>query len=139
MKSIKELYPYDGKYGDKWDLLSDSKPYGYDEIIRSMEYEIQVKSKDNGYSGDSFYILRNNLGDWGFLTFGWGSCSGCDALLACETHEELEELRADLNDSIKWFDSKKTLQSYFDDKDWETEWFGRDTTFYSFKDLVMSL
>lgn len=84
--------------------------YDYSPIIESFgDVVVQVDEED--YSGDSFVLLRKD-GRYGFLCFGWGSCGGCDALQACETVEEVDELIDELQDSIKWFDSLPEAKAY---------------------------
>lgn len=58
---------------------------------------------------------------YGFLEIGWGSCSGCDAMMACENYEEMDELIDTLEKSIDWF-NKKSLKEYMDDRDWKGQW-----------------
>ena len=79
---------------------------------------IQVDVKD--YQGDSFVLYQNGQ-RFGYLCFGWGSCSGCDALQACESFEEVQELMDKLYNSIRWFDSIKELKQFFD-KDMKGEY-----------------
>jgi hypothetical protein len=119
MIDIREVYP---------DALStdvDGEPYwwgayDYDPLLKSFGYEILLKVDDNGYQGDSRLIFKD--GDrYGLLIFGWGSCSGCDALQACDSYEEIEELRQKLHNEIIW-DTKEGLLKYIKEKDWELEW-----------------
>lgn len=74
------------------------------------------------YQGDTL-VLYDNDGRIGFLVFGWGSCSGCDALQACDNIEEVQELCDDLQRRIEWFNSKEDALKWAKEKDWETEWF----------------
>jgi hypothetical protein len=83
---------------------------------------IAVQVDDCDYQGDT-RILYDNDRKIGFLIFGWGSCSGCDALQACENIEEVQNLCNELQDDIKWFDSKEEALAWANEKDWDTEWF----------------
>ncbi len=84
--------------------------YDYDPIIRSFG-EVLVQVEDNDYSGDTRVLLKN--GDrYGFLVIGWGSCSGCDALRACDTFAKVDELINDIEGGIKWFDTLAEAKTY---------------------------
>lgn len=82
--------------------------------------EIIIQVDDNDYQGDS-RLLYKKEDMYGYLQFGWGSCSGCDALQGCETYEDLQRLSDSLETSIQW----KTLQEmkdFFDKHDWEGDY-----------------
>lgn len=78
---------------------------------------ILLQKDEQDYQGDSFLIYEKD-GKYGYLTFGWGSCSGCDALQACNTIDEVQELMDKLYSDIKWFDSLDALKEYFEEIDW---------------------
>lgn len=112
MKPIAEVYP-DFKSEYTWD---------YDPLLQSFGHEILLKIDDEDYQGDSRLILRDNeSGAYGLLIFGWGSCTGCDALQGCRSLLELEELRESIHKSITWRPSCRDLLNYIEQKDWETE------------------
>lgn len=93
----------------------------YSTLINSFEVEVLLEVSDGDYQGDTRYLLRD--GDrYGFLVFGWGSCSGCDALQACDNIEEAQELRDQLWRGVRWEDSREALAKYFNEKDWDLEW-----------------
>ena len=100
--------------------------YDYYPLLKSFGYEIILKVDDDDYQGDSRVLYKNN-NCIGFLIFGWGSCSGCDALQACNSMSEVEELRLSLLHCIKWFISPEKALEYFLDKDWETEYYWHAT------------
>ena len=56
------------------------------------------------------------------MIFGWGSCSGCDALQAVANHTELKELAESTFNNIKWFNNKAELLNYIETKDWELDY-----------------
>lgn len=93
----------------------------YDPLLASFGYEIVLKVDDDDYQGDSRILYRDGQ-RFGILTFGWGSCSGCDALQACDNLEEVEELRADLHSQIKWFASPSEALHYINTHDWEGDY-----------------
>lgn len=112
MKPISEVYP------DQNDFFS---VYSYQPMLDSFGYEIVLQVDDSDYQGDSRVLFRR--GDSvGYLNFGWGSCSGCDALQACGTLSEVDELRTQLHDSIRWFDSISDAAIWFNTHDWEGEY-----------------
>lgn len=85
--------------------------------------KIVLQIDDISYQGDS-RVLYDNCGKIGVLIFGWGSCSGCDALQACKSLEDVQELCDELQDSIRWFDNKQSALEYFKTHDWEGDFFG---------------
>jgi len=97
--------------------------HSYGELVDSFEVEEVFSEHDNDYQGDSFYLLKDG-NKYGILIFGWGSCSGCDALEAIGgNHKEVTAFRDDLWNSIQWFtraDMRKLVRS----KDFDLEWYG---------------
>ena len=83
--------------------------------------EVAIQVEDGDYSGDT-RVLYDNDGRIGHLIFGWGSCSGCDALQGCNTVEDVQELCNDLENSIRWFDTKEEAIEWFENHDWEGDW-----------------
>lgn len=115
MKTAKELYPDAiSKDGYFWGA------YNYQPIIENLGH-IAVQVDDDDYQGDT-RILYHNGGNIGYLNFGWGSCSGCDALQSCDSYEEIQELMDSLCSDVKWFGSKLDALEYFENKDWELEY-----------------
>lgn len=105
---IREVFPPN----KEWSYSSDGMPYvGYDELVESFGFEVVSRRDVGDYQGDSMYVLKEGS-RYGWLNFGWGSCSGCDALQGCSSYEELDELRKSLHDDIRWFDSAGDLASW---------------------------
>lgn len=121
MIDIKEVYPDAADY--HFFGVSDYQP-----MIDSFGYEMPIIVHDDDYQGDSRYLFQDGT-RYGVLIFGWGSCSGCDALQACDGYEEVDELRNDLFNSIIWFDSKNDCLDYFNNHDWEGDygWHNKET------------
>lgn len=88
---------------------------------------IQVDD-DDYYQGDSRLLYDEN-GKIGLLIFGWGSCSGCDALQACCSLQEVQELCNELQEDIRWFDDKEQALEYFINHDWQGDysWYQKET------------
>lgn len=95
--------------------------YDYQPMINAFG-NVVVQVDDNDYQGDS-RVLYDNDGRIGWLIFGWGSCSGCDALQACDTIDEVQKLCNELQDDIKWFDNKEEALLWVNGRDHEAEWY----------------
>lgn len=94
---------------------------GYEDLYKQFGTPL-VEVEIGSYQGDTLVVLENE-GKYGYLTFGWGSCSGCDALRACEDFDDLQELSDHLESSIKWFDSKEELKKWVNNHDWKGDYF----------------
>lgn len=79
-------------------------PGGYDDLIETFGFHIIATGHDDNYQGDSFYLFRHPVDPArvGFLCFGWGSCSGCDAFEAAQDVQDLEDLQIQLYGEINW-------------------------------------
>lgn len=104
MKKASEIY--DNSWG-WWDYQPMLNEFG----------DILLQKDEQNYQGDSFLIYEKD-DKYGYLTFGWGSCSGCDALQGCNSIGEVQELMDRLYSSIEWFDSLDALKEYFKETDW---------------------
>ena len=93
----------------------------YGELIRSFGAEILLEVADNDYQGDSRILLWD--GDrYGVLIFGWGSCSGCDALQSAHGDPvAITKLRDELAASVHWEPSREAMTQYIAGKDWSLE------------------
>jgi len=102
---------------------------GYEALISSMEYDVLLETHDDDYQGDSRYLLYDKEKGYGYLIFGWGSCSGCDALQACDNKQEVEALRDNLVSEIHWEDTKEELLNWVLKRDWDFqhEWHNEKT------------
>jgi len=121
MKKAHELY--DCKY-----------PADYDPIIESFG-EVLIKVDDDDYQGDSRVLLKDG-NRFGVLIFGFGSCSGCDRLQACNNFNEIDELIQEMYNDIHWFDSLEECKTWAEERDWELQhsWHCKET-----KDFVNKL
>jgi len=132
MKTAHELYP---------SYVEDEKngyfygPGDYQPIIENLG-TVLIQVDDQYYQGDTRVIyLKDNK--YGYLNFGWGSCSGCDVLQGCGNMADIQELMDGMNESIKWFDSLADLKEYFKSKDWELEYSCNDEGQKEFIEQVM--
>lgn len=95
------------KVDDEGRIEWDGRPT-YTEIVETFG-EIVVEATEEDYQGDSLFLIRQaDSSEWngfryGVLTFGWGSCSGCDSLQAVDTQEDVDSLQDDLERGIQWF------------------------------------
>jgi len=106
------------------DIEFDEESYTYHGIISSLGVDIVAAASGGDFQGDSMLIVK--LSDrYGILTYGWGSCSGCDRLLACNGYEDMVNLRRELMLSIKW-GTKEEVIEYLRTKDWEVTHFDAD-------------
>lgn len=101
-----------GKMMKAKELYDEEYFYNYQPIINSFG-DIVVQIDENGYQGDTWVLFKNN-DKYGYIQFGWGSCSGCDALQACNTYDDVENLIDEMANSIMWFDSKTNAIEYFE-------------------------
>lgn len=128
MRTAIELYPEQA--AEEAERGSIYGPYDYDVMLQEFG-NIELKVDEQDYSGDSWVLYRNgtdSAGCWhrgfGYLQFGWGSCSGCDALQGCEKMSEVQELMNSLNQQIQWFSSKEEALNFFQNHDWEADYSG---------------
>lgn len=98
-------------------MKSDSYYYTYAELLESFDVEVLHRVDEDDYQGDSWVLFRDGE-RYGYLCFGWGSCSGCDALEACCSHVEVTELRDSLWSGIHWEPSREAMLEYVNNKDW---------------------
>lgn len=103
---VRTLYEDDGGWG--W--------YNYTPMIEAFG-KVAIRVDDKDWQGDT-RILYDNDGEIGYLIFGWGSCSGCDALQACEDFEDLQRLCDQLQEMIDWFESRDAALTHFREHDW---------------------
>jgi hypothetical protein len=96
----------------------------YGPLLRSWGYSVLLQVDDDDILGDSRLLLLDRHhadGRFGYLKFGWGSCSGCDALQGCQSLDEIAELRRDLHARIQW-GTRAELLAFLRTHDWEGEY-----------------
>ena len=97
------------------EIYKEGSWYDYDAMLFEFGYAI-IKHSCGEYQGDTFVIYEDDSNEeirYGFLSFSWGSCSGCDALMACNSINDVQGLMDRLYSSICWFDNLKALKEYF--------------------------
>lgn len=93
----------------------------YSPMISSFG-RIVIEVSVNDYQGDTWVLYHDEDNRIGHLIFGWGSCSGCDALQGCNSIDEVEELREQLERSIMWFSNPQEALDWFKSHDWKGDW-----------------
>ncbi len=125
MKDITEVYP-------------DEYWYDYQPMLESFGHDIVLQVDEDDYQGDS-YVLFRDADRYGYLRFGWGSCSGCDALQGSKTIEEVEELRQELFDSIQWGDAASLADRLQDEDVQRCEYSWRVEEWHEFRDKALEI
>ena len=110
MKTIRNIYRL--PEGETVFVTLDDK---YEIILRSFQYKIIIRVDENGYSGDIYVVFEDDYRGFGYLCFGFGSCTGCDALKKCKTVAEAEMLQLKLHNKIRWFESLDEMLEYLHD------------------------
>lgn len=125
---INYLYP---------DLVEDNyfSTSDYQPIINYFG-RVLIQIDDDDYQGDTRVLLKSNS-KYGILIFGWGSCSGCDALLGCVSESELNELINDLDNSIEWFDTIEEVSEYISSDDRDLSYYTHSNKWGEFKNAIL--
>lgn len=105
------------------DRSKDYEQYtlGYGDIVLDMGVEILTEAEEDNYQGSSLYTVYRD-GEYGYLEFGWGSCSGCDALQAARSWAEIDELKVNLYTSIEWYPTLEAYKQRVNSIDFEGRW-----------------
>lgn len=93
----------------------------YDDMVDSFDCLSLATDFIGDYQGDIFYLLKKD-NEYCLLVIGYGSCSGCDALEACDTREERIELAESIRSSMQWF-SKEDLLDHLNVEYLETQYY----------------
>lgn len=96
------------EYNEEYDWIED--PPSYRDIVETFG-KVLIEEEVGDYQGDSLYLIRDGY-RYGVLTFGWGSCSGCDALQDCRNQEDIDRLQDDLERGIRWFDDLDEVKDF---------------------------
>lgn len=108
----------------------------YTLIFKSFG-NILLQTKIGTYSGD-YIILYNENNKYQLLISGYGSCSGCDSLLACNNENDFNMLVNNIKESIKEFNSIKELVEYLENKD-IIQWYKSEDEFIYFLNQVKKI
>lgn len=102
--------------------------FGYKSLIELSGVAIQFSVDIGSYQGDTYMLVKNKDGHFGYLRFGWGSCSGCDALKGCDNAKDYAELLESLYSNIEWFETQERLIRFREEGDWENRFYGDKDT-----------
>lgn len=107
----KDVYP---------DWTEGDGPSSYTPIYEHLG-EVLLDVALGTYQGSTMLLLKKG-GLYAYHTFGWGSCSGCDVLQACDTWKDLQELvdHVVLEVESKWKTAEEVLL-FLDSHDWEVD------------------
>jgi len=111
--NVRDLYPQSNS-----DYFS---VYSYQPMIDSFG-NVLIQVDDRDYQGDTRVLLQDANGFIGFLVFGWGSCSGCDALQGCSDFDDLQRLYDSLKNGVQWWESAEDALRWFEKHDWEGDY-----------------
>jgi hypothetical protein len=130
MSKALEIYPELNNNSDYF-----NSPCDYNPIVQSFG-TVVVKVDEDNYQGDSFvYYVDNDR--HGVLIFGWGSCCGCDALQACSSIKDVDDLIESLEKDIKWFTATELYNWLNDDEYQETQYHYHNEPWHTFKKQVV--
>lgn len=127
MSDIEENFSFEAGWvdGHYRDLIEDQG-----EIV--LEYRI------GDYQGDLLFVIRD-ANSFGFVSTGYGSCSGCDYLQACKSIEEVMGLQSWLISKIKWFESLSEFKRYLTHGFQGNNWFSNEPDWDDFVSQVTRL
>lgn len=109
-------------------------PPGYEAGLKEAGYEILAWETFGDWQGDYSLVLKNG-NDFGFVVIGYGSCSGCDSMEACETEEEYKSLISSIVSSIFWGTKEEVLAKINNEHD-DNNWYRSDI---GYEDSVSNL
>lgn len=119
MKTIKECFPdLSNEHG--WLSNCPSRV----ELLASCGADVLVDVEEGSYQGQGFVLLKRG-DEYGYVNYWYGSCSGCDSLMAAHTIEDIERERSELVESIQWDRDRSRLLEHikadrpFSDSNWD--------------------
>ncbi len=95
--------------------------YSYEGLIGHFA-KVLVCTTLGSYQGDELFLLQGPPGVFGFLSNGYGSCSGCDSLQGSNTLEEKRELAEELARGVQWGGREEMLE-FLTKHDWEGSYY----------------
>lgn len=121
MKNLRERFKCLDKYApggyETW-------PSDYKDLIDCFDDGIEclLSVPEGDYQGDYYCLFLNkNNGMYGYLCFGYGSCSGCDVFQGCSNIKDYEELTLSLESSVIW-KTKEDMISFLRHRDWKGQY-----------------
>lgn len=111
---------------------------GYDAIVKHCG-EVLVEASDHDYQGDTFALVRGGDGRVGYVQFGWGSCSGCDALQACSTLADLGRLTDSIVSGVRWFNDVAEARTWLEGAEERNDYYVHSDAYPRFRSAVGAL
>lgn len=106
----------------------------YSDIVADWGYEILAHKTFGEWQGDLVYLLSHG-NRIGLAVIGYGSCTGCDALLAADDWgrtgpwrecEPIMELSRSLRESVRWFNDRAGLLAWLETVENRNDWWFYD-------------
>lgn len=104
-----------------WDESYLSGCYAYEPMVEDVG-KIVLWHMCGDYQGDYHVLIEGEGGDFGYVSIGYGSCSGCDALQQCDTAEQIGDLAASVQREIHWEADVAAMKKWLLERDWEVSW-----------------
>jgi hypothetical protein len=106
--------------------------YGYEDLIERDGINIVLYETVGSSEGDYLVLVKKGR-KYGFVSIGYGSCSGCDAYEACYSDADFTELANDIIGEIRWFVSLKEAKSWITNEyDQKLQWYGNESGYSTF-------
>lgn len=98
----------------------------YIELVQEGVPGVRVllEASDADYQGDTDLLLVVPGSRFGYLGYGWGSCSGCDSYEACTTPADFAGLRDELTGKIHWEQTPLAMALWLTRRDWQLQYGG---------------
>lgn len=128
MKFLDKKWPKVREYDSGHSDFGSLTPYvEYEDLFTVSGMTILDSKYIGDYQGDLVLILRSPEGkevpSLGISLFGYGSCSGCDALQAAMYNEEqMESLRESLLSDVDWFSSAQEALDFLGSEEFRGRW-----------------
>ncbi len=106
---------------------------GYGPMVEAMG-DVLLWVTTGSYQGDFHVLVRGPGGDFGYISIGYGSCAGCDALQGCNTAEQIGQLAESIQLGIYWEVDAAAMQKWLLERDWQVQWMYSD--FDEFKEFL---
>jgi hypothetical protein len=100
----------------------------YEYLLESCDIYTLETIRLGEAHGDILFLVEDRKGKYGFVSTGYGSCSGCDVLTASVSFmsqdggKELDKLRQRVCSRIIWKDAGEMIE-YLRNKEWWQEYY----------------
>ena len=108
----------------------------YVELIKNAGLDIVDYLCMGDYQGDLLIIVKKE-NQFGMISTGYGSCSGCDALQSCDDNpKKLKALQKRLCNGVIWKDITSFIK-HLRTKEWQNEYYYGEQELPQFVDNVI--